>query len=156
MPESSDTKIQVTCSPVLPRFRTLPAILRIAEAEKISSQLWTSSLCHPSHSSRYTSKMVCRLLGTDRSASELHTDSSRRPQHPLAARSRRRSGQRERVRLQFLSSISAVPVNLTLLNSQGQGQPRRRTRQSNLGQTQQGCAILPTHHSGRLGGQTED
>jgi hypothetical protein len=40
--------------------------------------------------------------------------------------------------------------------SQGQGQPRRRSRQGHLRQTQQRCAIVPTRHGGGAGGQTED
>ena len=68
---------------------------------------------------------------------------NRRPQQP-AARSKRRSGRRERVRHH---PHLAYSISTNTPNSQGQGQPCRRSRQSHLRQAQQRCPLIPTHHS---------
>ena len=94
----------------------------------------------------------------------------RHPQQHLPARNKRRSGQRARVRCAFILTQFPFPGSSLLLrifpyklaltpfspNSQGQGQPRRHSRQSHLGQTLQRRPILPPHHSCHACRQTED
>lgn len=48
------------------------------------------------------------------------------------------------------------PTNARSSRSQGQGQPRRNSRQSHLRQALQGRTVIPTHHGRNAGGQTED
>ena len=94
-----------------------------------------------------------------------------RPQQP-EERNKRRSGRRERVRRLGATTYTSPPTSLPALSmctkfpygvpvtdnrySQGQGQPRRHPRQSNLRQAEQRCPVIPPHHSRSAGGQIKD
>lgn len=86
------------------------------------------------------------------------------PQLPRA-RSKRRSGPKEKVPPLPCPFPSFLPVHSPHIfcalsanppNSQGQSQPRGNPRQSHVGQTLQGRAIVPTRHRGHLGRSAQD
>lgn len=49
-----------------------------------------------------------------------------------------------------------IITNIAKPDSQGQSEPRRDPRQSDVRQTIQRCAIVPVDHGGDVGGSIED